>query len=343
MIEICMTALLQQIEGMIRRDPAGRGLIASEPERGPLCPGHLADAARELTMHGRRVGIVTGFFIPHGEIPAAETDGPPGAVVLAAVLEAVGIEVTLITDEHCANAVNATAEFVGFTQESVHVVGDEGDLAAAAAEKYTHLIAVERVGPSHTLESISEQAGGDPALIARFATEVGEERRNRCHNMQGAVIDEHTAPLHELFETPSQEATQCQTVGIGDGGNEIGMGVIPWEELSERLPGEHAAVVPCRVATDWTILAGTSNWGAEALAGAVAALTGNVQVLAPYDCDFQERLLEHIVEHGPCVAGVTGRREPIVDGLPFITYIQPWAGIRRDSGIAGVATTSVAG
>jgi hypothetical protein len=34
------------------------------------------------------------------------------------------------------------------------------------------------------------------------------------------------------------------------------------------------------------------------------------------------------------VDGVTRRREPTVDGLPFLTYIQPWAAIRAKLGLA---------
>ena len=41
-----------------------------------------------------------------------------------------------------------------------------------------------------------------------------------------------------------------------------------------------------------------------------------------------------MVEHGPAVDGVTRRREATVDGLPFLTYIQPWAAIRAKLGLA---------
>ncbi|NOX55607.1 MAG: hypothetical protein GXP27_14445, partial [Planctomycetes bacterium] len=44
-------------------------------------------------------------------------------------------------------------------------------------------------------------------------------------------------------------------------------------------------------------------------------------------------LLERMVEDGPCVDGATGRQEPTVDGLPFITYIQAWEGICEAAGV----------
>jgi hypothetical protein len=83
------------------------------------------------------------------------------------------------------------------------------------------------------------------------------------------------------------------------------------------------------VPTDSTIVAGVSNWGAQALAAAVAVLRDRVDVLQPWDCNQQETTLHHVLRNGPAVDGLTGRQEPTVDGLPFVTYIQPWAGMRR--------------
>src|SRR4051812_41170682 len=81
--EFMTDSMLTALERLIRTDPARRGLIATEPEFGPLLPGHLALAARELADQATCVGIVTGFFIPSALPPAAETDGPLGAVLLA--------------------------------------------------------------------------------------------------------------------------------------------------------------------------------------------------------------------------------------------------------------------
>ena len=59
--------------------------------------------------------------------------------------------------------------------------------------------------------------------------------------------------------------------------------------------------------------------------GDLRLLCDRVDVLEPWS----QARLEHIVANGPAVDGVTGRREATVDGLPFLTYIQPWEGIRR--------------
>ena len=314
-------------------------MISSEPEYGPLCAGHLAEAALHLAEHGRTVGIVTGFYIPHAEVPAAETDGPLGALMLAATLESVGMNTLIITDQHCAAAISAGRESVGLSDEHIVIAPDDAApwvddfLQSDRVQCLSHLIAVERVGPGHTGESLSLQSDNNAEQIANFLQSVPPESRGRCHNMRGQIIDAHTPELHRLFEELPRVHPQAKTVGIGDGANEIGMGVVPWEELVRRLASEVGPRIPCRIATNWNIIAGTSNWGAYALAAAVALLKDASENLQFWDADHQQQMLEAIVTNGPAVDGVTGRKEATVDGLPFLTFIQPWLEMRRLLGL----------
>ena len=340
--------LISEFDASIRRDPAQRGLIGTEPMFGPLCPGHLAEAAAHLAEFGRRVVIVTGFYIPAGNPPAAETDGPLGALLLAQTLLALGIDSRVLTDSFCFSAVVAAAKSCGFPTERLlqlpqPVTAGQLDTAAASwrseflrnevRQNLTHLIAIERVGPSHTADSLARQSRSAEIPLQRFVDCVPQEHRDCCHNMRGENIDRFAGDLHCLFEEIAKVQPEVKTIGIGDGANEIGMGAVPWEELERRLSGEQSARVPCRIATDWNIVAGTSNWGGYALAAAVALLRGQVSVIAPFDSRQQQTVLEAMVEHGPAVDGVTKRREATVDGLPFLTYIQPWEAIRAKLGL----------
>jgi len=339
---VTIDATLAEMERLIRRDPARRGLISSESTQGPLCPGHLAHAAKHLAEHGRRAIIVTGFFIPGASPPAAETDGPPGAALLAAALAQAGLSVQIVTDEPCRSAVEVAAREMGLAQEVVWTIPasrDEQEAWCADAlegtsrrKPLTHLIALERVGPSHTSESIREQlrtaGAADSGNLAEFERLATETDRGHCHNMRGENIDAHTAPLHRLFEMTITRPDIC-TIGIGDGGNEIGMGSLPWHELHRRLNGPSAARVPCRIATDWTIIAGVSNWGGQALAAATLLLANKTDTARDWTTHQQHRALERLVAEGPAVDGITRLQEPTVDGLPFLTYIQPWEGLRR--------------
>lgn len=324
---------LDQLEALIRCDPARRGLIGSEPQFGPLCPGHLAGAAAHLAEFGRSVVIATGFFIPRGDPPAAETDGPPGAVLLARALQLAGINSIVVTDSRCLGAVRAAADATGFAVERIVewiAPGNSDEIDTSLLPRDTsHLIAIERVGPSHTLESFLRQPRSCAAPLDTFESKNPLQHRNHCHNMRGEAIDEYSAQMHRLFEEATRWCPDARTIGIGDGANEIGMGAVPWEELERRLSGEQSGRVPCRIACDWNIVAGTSNWGGYALAAAVLHLRGQAEFLEPFTSDQQRRVLEAMIEHGPAVDGVTRRREATVDGLPFMTYIQPWEGMRR--------------
>lgn len=326
-------------ESFVRRDPARRGLISSEAERGLLCPGHLAAAAADLANRATAVGIVTGFYIPHADPPAAETDGPPGAAVLAAAFRGVGIPAWLITDPTCAAAVRAAAEAMSLPPEIVleaparSAEWVEQFYADGPGSTLSHLISIERVGPSHTRESLARQPRvGSPPFEA-YEANVPAETRDHCHNMRARIIDDWTGDLHRLFERLPVQRPDARSIGIGDGGNEIGMGSIPWEELALRVERENAARIPCRIATDWTLIAGVSNWGGWALAAAFLLLKNRIDLLEPWTAAQQETALEHLVARGPAVDGIAGKAQASVDGLPFITYIQPWVSIRRSLGL----------
>lgn len=336
-------ALLAELDRLIRRDPARRGLIGSEERFGPLCPGHLAAAAVDLAESGRCVAIVTGFYVPRATPPAAETDGPPGALLLAAALSRVGIEAYVITDEWCASAVRAVARAFAFPGERILIYPHgssewrEAFFRDGPGHALTHLIAVERVGPSHTGESLAAQSRPTPAPLDEFQARVLADWYDHCHNMRGEITDPCTGDLHRLFEEVHRYRPAARTIGIGDGANEIGMGAIPWEELVRRLPGEHAPRIPCRIATHWNIVAGTSNWGAQALAAGVLALRGEAAALAEWSTAHQRQVLQRMVAEGPAVDGATALPEATVDGLPFLTYIQPWESMLRLLGVGDVA------
>ena len=62
--------------------------------------GALRRAAESIGAASRLdVSILTGFYIPAAEPPAAETDGPLGAVQLAAAVGRLGGTARLVTDE----------------------------------------------------------------------------------------------------------------------------------------------------------------------------------------------------------------------------------------------------
>jgi len=103
------------------------------------------------------------------------------------------------------------------------------------------------------------------------------------------------------------------TIGIGDGGNEIGMGKVRTRLAGlDALRARIAAVVP----VDHLVVAGVSNWGGYGIAAALGRLTGLDLLHTP---EIERRLVEACVAAGAC-DGVTRRREPTVDGLAAETH-----------------------
>jgi hypothetical protein len=149
--------------------------------------------------------------------------------------------------------------------------------------------------------------------------------------MRGRDVTDFARPAHLLFDELEGEALsqeeRIRTVGIGDGGNEMGMGKLPWDTIRRNIPD--GGLVACRVPVDHLIVAGVSNWGAYAVAAGVLLLRGEKGDAALFDPDRERALLQVMVERGPLVDGVTGRPTATVDGLPWEVYAEPLAAMGR--------------
>jgi hypothetical protein len=301
---------LDALRDLIQRDPGNRGL-ARDPADNLLThtAGDFAAACHSIARAPNAgVVVVSGFYIPQGQPPACETDGPLGAVFLARALSALRVPVLLVADASMGNAIEAGLDAARISPESSgvatayigvapHDVVWVESLIFAEVDPWTHLIALERVGPSHA--------------------------DDRCHSMRGRDITEFTAPAHLLFERAAREVPGVTTIGIGDGGNEIGMGKLPWDTIRRNIP--NGGLIACRVPADHLIVAGVSNWGAYALAAGVLLLRGEKGDADLFDPDRERELLRVMVEQGPLVDGVLGRPSVTVDGLTWEQYAEPLA------------------
>jgi hypothetical protein len=337
---------LDALRDLIQQDAGNRGL-ARDPADNLFgrCRGDLAAACRSIAETPRPVlGLVTGFPIVSTDPVCAETDGPLGALFLARALAPLSVVVMIGTDPNCRPALRAGLSACGL-EDRVPVVAlpreDDPDLYAGYFECWdqdpnqahprpTHCVAVERVGPSHTPASLAAQ-GADADAQRRFRAEVPAERHGRCHNMRGRDVTEHTRPAHLLFDELDGEAisagARMRTIGVGDGGNEIGMGKMPWDTIRRNIP--NGGLIACRVPADHLIVAGVSNWGAYALAAGVLLLRGKPGNADLFDAERERELLRVMVEWGPLVDGVTGRPTATVDGLTWEQYAEPLAAMGR--------------
>ena len=321
---------LTAMRDLIQQDIGQRGL-ARVPSANLLTawPDDFAAACHSIAETlAPFLGVVTGFPIATADPPCGETDGPLGAVFLARALTPLGVRVTVFTDGTSAAAVRAGLRADGiFDRVSVcewplgSTVRDTERMVETMrqADALTHLIALERVGPGHTEQSIRRWPNADVDVSEAFEREVPPDQRGRCRSMRGRDLTEWTCPAHSLFEGKSRISPT--TIGIGDGGNEIGMGKIRWDTIRRNIP--NGGLIACRVPTDHLIVAGVSNWGAYALAAGVALLRGQPLPAELFDIEGEREILRAMVEQGPLVDGVTGKPTVSVDGLSFEEYAAP--------------------
>ncbi len=261
------------VDHLLALDPGARGIGIF------FQPGGALRAARAL-RHARRVLIAPGFVVEAGR---TETDGPPGAAVLGRAVRRLGADVTYVTDAVTAPVLGAALAALGEPPEvTAWPAGADAARRVVAAARPTHLVAIER---------------------------PGRARDGAYRNMRGGDVSAWNPPLDGLF-VGNRRAT---TVGVGDGGNEIGMGNVR-ARLARR--GGLAARIVSVVRVDHLVVAGVSNWGAY---GIVAQLGRLARRPLLHTADDERRLITACVTAGAC-DGITRRREPTVDGLPLETH-----------------------
>ena len=231
-----------------------------------LAPHFCEDAARFILERPGPVFIVSGFYILDAK--NVETDGPPGAIAIGRALQALGNSVSYVTDSYGAFCFRSEEER-GAKVVEFPITDDEESSAEAKRlldeDKPSVLITIERPGLT---------VGG------------------RYRNAAGRDITPYTARLDHLFYN------HPASVGIGDGGNEIGMGVL--YEVILRIP----TLAPFPTATPVTqlIAASVSNWGGYGLVAALSRQTG--QDLLPTD-EEQAEIIQWEYDQGVWGTGAT--------------------------------------
>lgn len=212
------------VEDLILQHPC-RGMDILRPS---LPENFCREAAEEILCWSRgTVLLTTGFYVAGH----AETDGPPGTLLLAKALQTQGFRPVVVTDDLC----RGYFERGGIDCTYVAVGATDDELTALMAELApVGMISVERCG---------KNVNGDYA------------------NMRGISIAEYTAPVDRLFALAN-----VPTVGIGDGGNEVGMG-----NLEEAIRKD-LALTPCCITVDKLVIATVSNWGALGLCACMNSL-----------------------------------------------------------------------
>ncbi|NXL27495.1 GLUCM protein, partial [Glaucidium brasilianum] len=303
---------IKTLETLIGIDPGDRGIIH-------LCrQDELLKACLSIS-HARSVLITTGFPTHFTYEPPEENDGPPGALAIAAILQALEKDVAIVTDQRAMNLnkkIIEEAVQLGILKRPIPLLSYQRESADSALmflcengnpgrPRFDHLIAIERAGMA---------ADGN------------------YYNARKVNIKHLVDPIDELF-LAAQTIPGITATGVGDGGNELGMGKVK-DAVKKHI--KNGDVIACDVEADFTIVAGVSNWGGYAIACALYILStceihdrylrkavGFPRLSKKTDwlsalpsVAKEEKLLKTLVRYG-VRSGKTASLEMEVDGLPF--------------------------
>lgn len=250
--------------------------------------------------------------------PPTETDGPPGAVALVMAALRLGKPAALVTDECNAGPLRAVADAAGCTaypSYALHAFPPAASFGAeqrarleALATQFDHAVAIERSGTASD--------GG-------------------FYTMSGKPMAHLVAPIDRLLLThgcacggdASAAAVTRTSTGIGDGGNEAGMG-----KVLERVRAHirNGPLIACVTPADALVTAGVSNWGGWALVAAVEALLrcsdpATLPACLPLGGLLTSVETERAIAEAMVAArvrdGISGACDGSVDGMPLETHL----------------------
>jgi D-glutamate cyclase len=309
------------IDRLVTTDISVRGLIddlyeaAYARQGGPLCLSAARLLRRNLEGGGIAV-FATGF--PQGGAgfqPLPETDGPVGAALMArALLLAFGTRSVIVTDDPFMFAVEAACRGAGLAPLSLRddMIVPEIRLRPVFTVAVPFDKDISRARTDRILDVVQ------PRVVVSVER-PGQNSMGVWRGLNGRDVSSMTGDLDHLVCEASRRG--IATLGIGDGGNEIGMGAV-----ADRLPGiimrardrgfSIGTDVGAATATDVLVAALISNWGAIGVIAALALEMGRPELL--HSRDIEERCLRMCADSG-AVDGRFYGPEPSSDGVPVDT------------------------
>tara|TARA_Y100001960_G_scaffold261261_1_gene282054 strand:- start:420 stop:1265 length:846 start_codon:yes stop_codon:yes gene_type:complete len=234
----------------------------------------LTDAASEVVVRKGVVLIATGFYISYAN--ASETDGPAGSISLGRALKDIGFDVKYVTDKWSFSILEGIS---GKEDEIIKFPVDNHENSKKFASKL-----IEKFSPSLSISIERASLMGDGTY----------------RNWKGEDVSKYNAKIDYLFNFSKF------SIGIGDGGNEIGMGNLNREiKKVEGLPDNPAVTKVSNL-----IISSCSNWGAYGLVAEISSILNKNLLISVDDA---KELITKSVDLG-AVEGMSGDSIYAVDG-----------------------------
>jgi hypothetical protein len=308
--------IAENIDRLVNLDVSGYGVIAAIHEAalahyGAPLAWLAAERLRAALGDGGTFFVTSGWLMP-GFYPYGETDGPIGAAILGRALShAFGARMVVLTEAEMVPCTTAACRAAGLN------VMTEAEIAAAprpphAGNRYCLIVPIPI--PLEACQSEARRLFDtyDPKAILSVEKN-GPNAEGKYCMVGGDDNSDCVIKAAEFFY--EAERRGVLTIGIGDRGNEIGFGAIT--EVPRRvLPfGEQATD---STVVDVLVTAAVSNWGASAIAAALAAMLDRPEVM--HDTDTESRMLHRCIEAGG-IDGFGCTPIPVTDGMREAVHV----------------------
>lgn len=247
-----------------------------------IIPSCTYEHAGDILLNSASILITTGFRIQAKSsgkfIP--ETDGPLGAVLLADILLSLGKRVAYIADQPTIGILQHMRSnhiCIEFPIADIETSCENRDKILETMQPDT-IVAIERPGLT---------------------------KDNTYRTMHGVNVTKY----HSIIDVFFDPSCGLKRIGVADGGNEIGCGIINQNSIEEKVGIPYASKTSC----DYLLVSAVSNRAIPVLAIALSQKSG--KELVPLSEQYAQELGSS-VEVG-AIDGVSGQPTATNDGFPI--------------------------
>lgn len=315
--------MYEKIEQLVNSDYNNRGidkLYAAARARSEMpIIQKIAEAIRQVPA-GSFVFLATGSVTRSWVTTSiGETDGPLGTAVLAKRIRELTSAIPVIfTEKDLVPSIKPVVSAAGLCVVSLEQAKIADRERARGQTSVACVLPFPEDDAEASLQARKLIAEMSPAMVISIE-KAGFNEAGIYHNMRGHDFSFGRARIDYLVEEAKR--ANIATVGIGDGGNEIGMGaILP----AVRQYVKYGAECQCGcgkgiaavTSTDILLTGSVSNWACYAVCAALAMATGNAALL--HTSRDEQRLLNTAIGAG-MVDGATGKADLTVDGFSMET------------------------
>ena len=311
-----------RLDRLVNLDLGNRGVEPLYDAARAITGSALCGAAGDLLLsmpQGGTALVTTGSVSRAWLSPdLGENDGPSGAAALIRALWfARPATCVLVIEETLIPPMAATLTACGVAVvnlETTRKASQDGTMACETILPYPVTDAEGAAAATTMLDDLK------PDIL--ISTErVGRNENGIYYNMRGRDYGMGRARIDMLFDEGRKR--NVPTLAVGDGGNEIGMGLVA-EAVKASVPYAAPGDCPCGggigaiSSADVLMTAAVSNWGCTAICAAMALRLGDARLI--HTPAMEARLLEVMTTNG-LINSADGVIDPHVDGIRDTTHV----------------------